>query len=209
LFLKNEKRREYNQIITDAYKYKKMDVQQLIEENRVLTQKNSDLMKENRDLKEQLHFLLNREEREDTCQTNYSIITLHMAVGDYNSSYSTFQIVVDFSFSSASDKLYTLHNHFGKRVYRVNIKDEPSQKNTMLTLIEDLLPQLLEHTKDGQRILFHSQHGVSRSATMAIAYLCKKETLSYKDAYALLKEARPVIEPNNGFLEALQIFIGQ
>ncbi len=185
-----------------------MDMQKLMEENRALLQANHDLVKENRELKERLHFLLNPEEREDVCQMHYSIITLNMAVGDYNSSYSTFPVVVDLSCSSnTSDKLYTLHSHFGKKVYKVNIKDDPSQKNVMLRVLHELLPQLIENTKDGQRILFHSQHGVSRSATLAIAYICKKESLSYKESYTLMKEARPVINPNQGFVEALTEFL--
>ena len=44
---------------------------------------------------------------------------------------------------------------------------------------------------------------MSRSATMCIAYLMYKERLAYLEARRIVGDARPMIEPNDGFVEQL------
>ena len=48
-----------------------------------------------------------------------------------------------------------------------------------------------------------SHAGVSRSASVVIAYVMKKLDLGYKDAYKFVKERRKVIHPNPGFVGQL------
>ena len=52
-------------------------------------------------------------------------------------------------------------------------------------------------------ILVHCVQGISRSSTIVIAYLMKRENMTLKDAYAHVKNLRPLIRPNKGFLTAL------
>lgn len=54
------------------------------------------------------------------------------------------------------------------------------------------------------RVLVHCQAGVSRSATICIAYLMKYHHLSWEAGYLCVKVARPMICPNIGFLKQLQ-----
>ena len=56
----------------------------------------------------------------------------------------------------------------------------------------------------GGKILVHCSYGVSRSASLVIAYLIKYQKMSYEDAYKLVKEKRNIIEPNDGFKKQLQ-----
>jgi hypothetical protein len=60
--------------------------------------------------------------------------------------------------------------------------------------------------KSGGKVLVHCSYGVSRSASIVIAYLMKKHELSYDDAYEYVKNRRDIIEPNNGFKEQLKNF---
>ncbi|KAF7656772.1 hypothetical protein LDENG_00036140 [Lucifuga dentata] len=53
-------------------------------------------------------------------------------------------------------------------------------------------------------VLVHCNAGVSRSASVVIGYLMLKEGLSFDDAYAQVKLARPSIRPNPGFYQQLQ-----
>ncbi|ETO15923.1 Dual specificity phosphatase, catalytic domain containing protein [Reticulomyxa filosa] len=59
---------------------------------------------------------------------------------------------------------------------------------------------LFEHKKS---VLVHCNMGVSRSATIVIAYLIKKCCLNYQEAYTLLKQCRKEINPNRGFVKQL------
>ena len=54
------------------------------------------------------------------------------------------------------------------------------------------------------RVLVHCNAGVSRSAAITIAYLMKTRNLSYDAAWDTVKEKRPAINPNLGFILQLK-----
>ena len=58
--------------------------------------------------------------------------------------------------------------------------------------------EAVRHAK--QKILIHCQQGVSRSCTVAIAYLMWSHHLSYEAAFARVKARRGVCSPNSGFI---------
>jgi hypothetical protein len=51
--------------------------------------------------------------------------------------------------------------------------------------------------------------GMSRSATICIAYLIKHQALSFEEAFKTAKNARPYVNPNPGFLKYLVKFESQ
>ncbi|XP_068389898.1 dual specificity protein phosphatase 21 [Eschrichtius robustus] len=53
------------------------------------------------------------------------------------------------------------------------------------------------------RTLLHCAAGVSRSATLCLAYLMKYHSMPLLDAYMWTKSCRPIIRPNIGFWEQL------
>jgi protein-tyrosine phosphatase/predicted kinase len=62
----------------------------------------------------------------------------------------------------------------------------------------------IDHTSEG--VLVHCREGVSRSATIVIAYLMKKFDLPMDVAYQYVKKRRPVAEPNDGFKKQLKTY---
>ncbi|CAJ0594114.1 unnamed protein product [Cylicocyclus nassatus] len=56
---------------------------------------------------------------------------------------------------------------------------------------------------DGGRVLVHCVAGVSRSASICLAFLTKYRCRSLRDAYHLMKLKRPMVRPNLGFWRQL------
>ncbi len=54
-------------------------------------------------------------------------------------------------------------------------------------------------------MLIHCAQGISRSTSIAIAFLMKKENLSYSDAMRRVKQSRACAGPNFGFVVQLQL----
>ena len=70
--------------------------------------------------------------------------------------------------------------------------------STTYQFIEDAL-------SDPNNIIYvHCHMGVSRSATIIIAYLMKKHCMSYEIAFQRVKEKRSCIDPNLGFILQLK-----
>lgn len=59
------------------------------------------------------------------------------------------------------------------------------------------------HLERNSEVLVHCGAGISRSATICIAYLMQELGLSFLQAYICVYEARPQISPNMGFVTQL------
>lgn len=71
------------------------------------------------------------------------------------------------------------------------------------SILDEACDFIRTHLVFGRSVLVHCQMGISRSATICIAYLIKYERLSYKDAHAKVQSARDIIYPNDGFIKQL------
>lgn len=55
-------------------------------------------------------------------------------------------------------------------------------------------------------VLVHCNAGVSRAAAIVIGFLMNSEEMSFTSAFSLVKNARPSICPNAGFMEQLRTY---
>ncbi|OON19075.1 dual specificity phosphatase, catalytic domain protein [Opisthorchis viverrini] len=84
----------------------------------------------------------------------------------------------------------------------IRLLDEPSQD--VLDILEEALDFIdLSLTTGG--ILVHCAMGVSRSATIVIAYVMRKNKLSYDSALEIVMKKR-LVYPNIGFVNQLKLF---
>ena len=67
-------------------------------------------------------------------------------------------------------------------------------------LPEDKLLECYDFISGGPTLVVCTA-GRSRSAAVCIAYLIKRKGMTLKDATELVRKARPIIEPNSGFMD--------
>lgn len=66
--------------------------------------------------------------------------------------------------------------------------------------------EILKEIAKGGKVLIHSVQGVSRCATICLAFLTKYKFKTLRDAYMHLASVRPKVEPNIGFWQQLISF---
>jgi protein-tyrosine phosphatase len=85
---------------------------------------------------------------------------------------------------------------------KIEIHDEANQQiekyfNEAHRFIDDAIEK-------NQKVLIHCYAGISRSATIVISYLMKKNKITFEKAYEMVKKTRSCISPNLSFYVALK-----
>lgn len=97
------------------------------------------------------------------------------------------------------------HHHTGLFVYK-RLPATDSNKQNLRQYFEEAFEFIEEAQQSGTALLIHCQAGVSRSATIVIAYLMKHTWMTMTDAYKYVKTRRPIISPNLNFMGQLLEF---
>eukprot|EP01012_Entosiphon_sulcatum_P037779 TRINITY_DN4866_c0_g2_i1.p1 TRINITY_DN4866_c0_g2~~TRINITY_DN4866_c0_g2_i1.p1 ORF type:complete len:214 (-),score=34.63 TRINITY_DN4866_c0_g2_i1:255-896(-) len=63
-----------------------------------------------------------------------------------------------------------------------------------------------EAQREKKGVLVHCHRGISRSATIVIAYLMARNCMSFEESFEFVKRKRDIINPNLGFVLALESF---
>ena len=94
----------------------------------------------------------------------------------------------------------------GRRInyVRVAVRDEDSAN--ILPYLPGAADLIQQQLQAGNSVLVHCQRGVSRSATVVIAFLIRHRGMSRDDAYVLAKGRRSHVSPNIGFWAQLKEF---
>ena len=107
---------------------------------------------------------------------------------------------VDYYSNSSSEFLH--HSGLKGFLNIPNITDTPHtniypELKRSVAFIENAL------TREGGTVLVHCYMGISRSATIVLAYLMKSQKWSLREAVTYLCARRKCVKPNDGFLEQL------
>lgn len=80
-----------------------------------------------------------------------------------------------------------------------------TESEFILSQIKQILPQVHDMVLKAPTLV-HCMVGASRSATLVICYLMRFKRINLKDSLALVKDKRPIVDPNSGYLKQLQEF---
>ena len=133
------------------------------------------------------------------------MITDQIAVGDCNSPYEPFDVIVNLDYphnGATHNAIHTIQNQHNV-LYTVCLYDHPSEP--IDALLSTLIPHLIVHwyNNPSVKILFHCHAGISRSVTFAAVYLACLYGISARDAYRIIKSRRPIAAPNAGFMKSI------
>lgn len=73
---------------------------------------------------------------------------------------------------------------------------------------EDTYKFILNAAKSNGKVLIHCKMGISRSASTVCAFLMKYKSWGLKHALRFVKDKRPIVNPNDGFLSQLITYEG-
>ncbi|XP_014484782.1 PREDICTED: dual specificity protein phosphatase 12-like isoform X1 [Dinoponera quadriceps] len=86
----------------------------------------------------------------------------------------------------------------------IQVTDMP--REDLLTHFEDSYEFIDRALESNGRVLVHCYFGMSRSATVVIAYAMKKRESSFADAFHAVKAKRRFVAPNPGFVAQLRLY---
>jgi predicted protein tyrosine phosphatase len=95
----------------------------------------------------------------------------------------------------------------GYRYLTIAVNDSPDDAEKLASDFETAFEFISQGRRyEKGKVLVHCIAGISRSATVCIAYLMKERGLSLEAARQHVKRRRSCIQPNEGFEEQLRIF---
>jgi hypothetical protein len=95
-------------------------------------------------------------------------------------------------------------HHNTMRYLQVPVRDHAGAD--ILTYLPEATSFLDTHLRQGTSVLVHCEMGVSRSATVVLAYLMRYHNRTRDESYILLKQRRPSMDPNEGFWQQLLLW---
>lgn len=92
-----------------------------------------------------------------------------------------------------------------KRYLFINVMDH--SKQDILSHLETSYEFIDSALKGpGNKVYVHCVAGISRSASLVIAYVMKSRSMSYAEAYEMVSEKRRIVDPNEGFARQLVLY---
>lgn len=88
----------------------------------------------------------------------------------------------------------------------VEVWDLPEDAEKLAAAWEDTFAFITQGKRNQGKVFVHCRAGISRSATVCLAYLMQEKGLSLENAKHMVREVRPQINPNQGFEEQLRKF---
>ncbi len=100
-------------------------------------------------------------------------------------------------------------SHYNPLCIRISIKDEPSEYNKLLTILNEtnILEDIHKTIKNRKSVLVHCSMGQQRSCAVVACYLMKYYNLTPQESISFIKSKRPIAFFGSvNFLQAIEEF---
>lgn len=145
----------------------------------------------------------------DLIQNSIFIGNVHSVVGNYATQDSDVLDILEIKtvISALSEEEYADYELSKEKLpdiewHRLVIDDDVEER--ISTYFFDAHKIIRDSVADGKNVMVHCAAGISRSATLVIAYLMIENGWTMREAYNYVKRKRTIIEPNIGFMKQLQ-----
>lgn len=101
-----------------------------------------------------------------------------------------------------------IDNFFPGMFNYLNVRVYDDEKTDLLKHWDDTFKYITKARKEGSKVLVHCKMGVSRSASVVIAYAMKAYNWDFGQALKHVKDKRNCIKPNSSFLLQLETYQG-
>ncbi|XP_051173338.1 protein phosphatase Slingshot isoform X3 [Leptopilina boulardi] len=101
-----------------------------------------------------------------------------------------------------------IDNFFPGMFNYLNVRVYDDEQTDLLKHWDDTFKYITKAKKEGSKVLVHCKMGVSRSASVVIAYAMKAYNWDFSQAWKHVKDKRNCIKPNNSFLLQLETYQG-
>ncbi|KDR09737.1 Protein phosphatase Slingshot, partial [Zootermopsis nevadensis] len=101
-----------------------------------------------------------------------------------------------------------IDNFFPGMFNYLNIRVYDDEKTDLLKHWDNTFKYITRARKEGSKVLVHCKMGVSRSASVVIAYAMKAYNWDFKEAFEYVKQKRSCIKPNASFISQLETYQG-
>ena len=91
-------------------------------------------------------------------------------------------------------------NKLCRQINITNLDDSPDVE------IDQLFDYVYDIIEKEQCVYIYCLAGISRSPTLVASYLMRKYSIGCDEALDYIRERRPQIQPNEGFMNKLQVF---
>ncbi len=89
-----------------------------------------------------------------------------------------------------------------------NVREYDEEATELLKYLDRTYKFIRGAKETGGKVLVHCKMGISRSATVTIAYVMKEYCLNLEESLKMVKGRRNIVKPNKSFLRQLEVYEG-
>ena len=133
-------------------------------------------------------------------------------IGDWNDSVTPQKLIINNIKAIVTLNSEFIHGYLDEFMYRelgiahIRIDIQDSRKADITPHLNSILRFISDANRENINVLVHCSAGISRSASVVIAYLIAAFGLDYDRALAHTRAIRPIVRPNSSFEKQLRAF---